>query len=325
MNVGIVGLGVGHQHLKSLYNLPNIEKIFIHDFDNHTMATLSEKYDAYMVDSFEKLLSQNIELLVIASFDNYHAEQIRAAFKKHINVFIEKPLCLNESELELIMADFYNSKSQLSCNFILRKEKRFQALRNKIENGELGEIYQVEGSYDYGRLYKITSGWRGKIPFYSVFHGGAIHLVDLFNWLLKSNFIPEIALGTSASINGNKRLETSVRYDNILAVGKFDDKIIGRISSNYCTTSKHYHQIRIYGTLGIFSNEFGECFYSYGDDRNNIIEYDTNNFPSSEKGDYLIDFVLHLLGHKTDIITAEEVFEVMKISINVENLLIKEV
>lgn len=325
MNVGIIGLGVGHQHLKSLYNLKNIEKIFIYDFDKELMISLSQKYNAYMVDSFEKLVNQNIQLLVIASFDNYHAEQIRIAFKKNINVFIEKPLCLNKYELKLIMDDFYESESELSCNFILRKEKRFEVLKNNIKEGHLGQIYQVEGSYDYGRFYKITSGWRGKIPYYSVFHGGAIHLIDLFSWLLKSNFSPELVLGTSAAINGNDRLKKSVRYDNILAVGKFKNNIIGRISSNYSTTSKHYHQIRIYGTLGIFSQEFGRCFYSFGDDRDNNIQYDTQEFPSSEKGDYLIDFVHHLLGYDKDIITAEEVFEVMKTSINVEDLLLKEV
>jgi predicted dehydrogenase len=325
MNVGIIGLGVGHQHLKSLYNSKNIEKIFIHDFDKELMISLSAKYNAYMVDSFKQLVNQNIELLVIASFDNYHAEQIRIAFQKNINVFIEKPLCLNNNELKLIMDDFYDSQSQLSCNFILRKERRFEILKNNIKNGLLGEIYQVEGSYDYGRFYKIKSGWRGKIPYYSVFHGGAIHLIDLFGWLLKSNFSPEFVLGTNAAIKGDEELEKSVRYDNILAVGKFKNNIIGRISSNYCTTSKHYHQIRIYGTLGIFSHEFGRCFYSFGDDRDNDIQYDTHDFPSSGKGDYLIDFVHHLLGYEKDIITAEEVFEVMKTSINVEDLLLKEV
>ena len=49
--------------------------------------------------------------------------------------------------------------------------------------GELGTLYHAEGDYDYGRRHKLTDGWRGAEPAYSVVLGGAIHLVDLLLWL----------------------------------------------------------------------------------------------------------------------------------------------
>ena len=30
---------------------------------------------------------------------------------------------------------------------------------------KLGDIYHIEGDYNYGRLKKLTKGWRGKIPY----------------------------------------------------------------------------------------------------------------------------------------------------------------
>ena len=52
-------------------------------------------------------------------------------------------------------------------------------MRELIAAGELGELFHLEGDYDYGRRHKLTDGWRGRIPYYSVVLGGAIHMVDL--------------------------------------------------------------------------------------------------------------------------------------------------
>ena len=49
--------------------------------------------------------------------------------------------------------------------------------------GVFGRIYAFEGDYLYGRMFKITNGWRRNIPDYSVMTGGGIHLIDLFLWL----------------------------------------------------------------------------------------------------------------------------------------------
>ena len=72
----------------------------------------------------------------------------------------------------------------MTSNLILRESQRFKTLKKKISDGDLGHIYYFEGDYDYGRLPKLTSGWRGRLDQYSVFLGGGIHLVDLFLWLV---------------------------------------------------------------------------------------------------------------------------------------------
>ena len=49
--------------------------------------------------------------------------------------------------------------------------------------GDLGRVYYMEADYNYGRIHKIVDGWRGAIDYYSVFLGGAVHMVDLLLWL----------------------------------------------------------------------------------------------------------------------------------------------
>ena len=60
----------------------------------------------------------------------------------------------------------------------------------------MGNIYLYEASYDYGRIHKITSGWRGEIDNYSVMHSGGIHLIDIILWLSNQKIIEVNAIST---------------------------------------------------------------------------------------------------------------------------------
>ena len=49
---------------------------------------------------------------------------------------------------------------------------RFKKIKKEFENNFFGKVYFMELDYNYGRLNKITNGWRGKIKNYSVVLGG---------------------------------------------------------------------------------------------------------------------------------------------------------
>ena len=81
----------------------------------------------------------------------------------------------------------------LSTNLPLRRSPRFVRLRELIAGGELGELFHLEGDYDYGRRHKLTDGWRGRIPYYSVMLGGGIHMIDLLTWVSGLNVTEVVA------------------------------------------------------------------------------------------------------------------------------------
>ena len=50
----------------------------------------------------------------------------------------------------------------LACNLVLRAAPLYVGgSKRPSARGELGEIYAMDGDYLYGRLPKITDGWRG--------------------------------------------------------------------------------------------------------------------------------------------------------------------
>ena len=141
-----------------------------------------------------------IDVVPIASFDNFHAEQVIYAFNSKKHVFVEKPLCLDRKEyLKILNSMKINPDLKLSSNLILRKTPRFINLKERLMKKKLGKPYLIESSYDYGRIKKILKGWRGEIPFYSVMHGGGIHLIDLMMWLTNKKIKSVFAKGTKIS------------------------------------------------------------------------------------------------------------------------------
>ena len=81
-------------------------------------------------------MDSSIDIVSIANFDEYHAQQIITALDegKHI---LWKNQCLNGQELDKISAAYQRAKIRgldlkVSSNFILRREARFLALKKKL-------------------------------------------------------------------------------------------------------------------------------------------------------------------------------------------------
>ena len=69
---------------------------------------------------------KTINLVSIASYDNYHFDHLLKAIKNNKNIFIEKPLCQNIAQLKKIKKLLKSTKIQLSSNFVLRYHPKFK-------------------------------------------------------------------------------------------------------------------------------------------------------------------------------------------------------
>ena len=222
IKVGVIGLGVGQEHIEGYRRHPACEVVSLCDSDPGKRRLAQEKYpDIRFASAAGDILSDpGINLVSIATYDDIHAEQVLAAAQNNKHVFVEKPLCLREREAVQIRRAFAQKKHlHLSSNLILRRCPRFLKLREMIKNGDLGEVFSIEGDYHYGRLEKITKGWRGQLPYYSVVHGGAVHMVDLIRWLTEEK-IEEVTcckiLNTYSILNHDGvRLEFFIFSENL--------------------------------------------------------------------------------------------------------------
>src|SRR5260370_31647505 len=182
----VIGLGVGEQHIAGYRAHPGVEVVAVCDTDPAKLELAAERYpELRPTATAEDLLTDpEIDVISVASYDDAHFEQVRGALSHGKHVFVEKPLVLHAAEAgelaELLRA---HPELRLSTNLPLRLSPRFVRVRELIAAGELGELFHLEGDYDYGRRHKLTEGWRGRIPYYSAMLGGGIHIVDLLTWM----------------------------------------------------------------------------------------------------------------------------------------------
>ena len=176
VRVGVIGLGVGERHAEAYAASPDCELVALCDLDQEKLDRAGERHPGVSVArSADELLDDGtIDALSIASYDSDHYEQVRRAIAAGKHVFVEKPLCQTEEQAREIHA-LLAAKPELvlSSNLILRLSPRFRLLKEWLGAGRLGTPYYLEADYEYGRLWKLTEGWRGDLDTYSVVLGGA--------------------------------------------------------------------------------------------------------------------------------------------------------
>lgn len=320
LNVAIIGLGVGERHLRGFQDDPRVSIVKLCDFNKEKVKEIKKKYPDYQTinDPNEILEDSKIDVISIASYDNFHSKQVIKAIQNGKHVFVEKPICLFEEELENIVETlnkFPNSK--LSSNFVLRRAPQFEKLKNMINGDSFGEIYYLEGDYNYGRVHKLIDGWRGQIPFYSVMHGGGIHIIDLLTWLSKNKVVEVIGIG-------NKKVTKKSNFKNfdfVTSLLKFENEIIGKVSANFGSVTPHFHKISLYGTKATFFNEYqNSIIFKERENENNKEVFD-NKFDNSKKANVLKSFILSIIENQKPDVTAQEVIDIMSISLAIEKSL----
>jgi predicted dehydrogenase len=320
LKAGIIGLGVGEQHISGYKSHPDCEVVALCDISKEKCAEIRKKYPQIKVteDANEILDDPEIGVVSIASYDDAHAEQILRALKNKKHVFVEKPVCLFESEAKKIRKALRkHPELKISSNLILRKSPRFRWLKGKIAKGDLGKLYYVEGDYLYGRLHKITEGWRGKSGFYSVTYGGGIHIIDLLLWLSGDEVVEVSACGNQISSRGSQ-----FRFnDMVVCTLKFRSGMIGKMSVNYGCVHTHYHALSVFGTLGTFHNgaEHGLYFKEREQPPHKVKEA----YPGVKKGELIPSFVNLILKGTPAEVSTDEVFKSMSVCFAIEKAMNK--
>jgi polar amino acid transport system substrate-binding protein len=136
---------------------------------------------AYAVSSAEEVLDeQTVNLVVVGTRHDTHAGLARAALERNKHVFVEKPLALNDEQLESVLEVAESSSGKLMVGF----NRRFSPLAQRAKeffsnrNTPLSILYRVNG----GRISK--EHWTqnaeeggGRIV------GEVCHFIDLMQYL----------------------------------------------------------------------------------------------------------------------------------------------
>lgn len=247
VGVAVVGLGVGAAHSRAYSASGKCRLLRLYDLDGAKAEALARELGARAAASYEEILEDpEVEVISIASYDDAHAAQTIAALEAGKHVFVEKPLARGLAELGAIKRAWarHAGKLKLMTNMVLRKAPLYEWIKENLAAGSFGRLYAFDGDYLYGRVHKITDGWRGRVENYSVMEGGGIHLVDLMLWLTDERPQSVFAAGNRIATE-----RTAFRYpDYVSAHCRFPSGLLGRITANFGCVQPHQHALRLFGT-----------------------------------------------------------------------------
>lgn len=297
----MIGLGVGEQHARAFAAHPSCNVRWLYDFDNARAQALSAVLPGSRVaGSFEEILGRaDVDVVSIASYDDAHFEQVMKTLAAGKHVFVEKPVCRTLDELAQMKVCWLatGGRLKLRSNLVLRAAPLYRWLRERIAVGDFGKLYAVDGDYLYGRLHKITAGWRRDIiDGYSVMEGGGVHLIDLLLWLTGERPVVASAVGNRICTK-----ESGFRYnDFVAATFEFETGLIARVTANFGCVHRHQHVMRMFGTEATFLyDDAGPRMHRSRDPVQSPERVQQNPLPG-HKGDLIPDFVDAVLTDRDD-------------------------
>lgn len=317
LRVGVIGLGVGEQHVIGWDKDPRADVTALCDIDAAKLEEVSARHPGKRQTAVpaDILDDPEIDAVSIASYDDAHHEQVVRALANGKHVFCEKPLCLSETELNEIAEALSRAPDLcLSSNLILRMSPRFRDLRSRISDGRLGQVFHVEGDYNYGRLHKLTDGWRGRIPDYSVTKGGGVHMVDLLQWLSRQRVTEVSAYATNLTSGGAE----SPQVHTAVALLHFDNGLVGKVASNFACVHPHFHRLMIYGTNATFENRMGDAILYSSRDPLEEPQYLDTEYPGVTKGGLISSFIDEISGSGRPEVSAFDSLHCMAVCIAID-------
>ena len=185
-NVGIIGYGgMGHWHRDNIANVQNLNIAGIYDINPQKVElAVSEGLKGYR--SLEELLSdQSIDIVIIATPNNFHKELCTTALEAGKNVICEKPVMMNSADLIEVMDIAKKSGKLFSVHQNRRWDKDFRIVKNAIENNLIGTPFYIESRVQGSR--GIPGDWRCvKEAGGGMLLDWGIHLIDQIMWLVDS-------------------------------------------------------------------------------------------------------------------------------------------
>lgn len=186
LRAGLIGLGMmGRHHARVLRGLEGVELVGVADAsaaegsgDPHGVAAGLE-----VLPDVEKLLAVGIDLAVVAVPTGFHEEIGLTLADAGVHTLIEKPLA-SEGDGARRLATAFDRAGVIGCvGHIERYNPALQNLRQRLEAGELGDIYQVitrrQGPFpnriaDVGVVKDLathdidSTAWVSRQPYHSV-------------------------------------------------------------------------------------------------------------------------------------------------------------
>lgn len=265
IKMGIIGTGlISNRHHNGIKASPDAELVAICDMNEKALnekAQLLNIPEGHTFTNFEAMFNSGlIDAVSICTPNNTHVQIALEALKRNIPFAIEKPVGVNDEEVQKLYDEVTKKNLKNMVCFTYRFKTAARYAKHIIESGAIGEIYHVYTEYiqDYDlRPYSLPTFWRFQKD---VAGGGVVydlgcHVMDLVTFMTGLDYKSLCATTENVikmrpdPVTNIQREVTTDDYCHMLA--KFTSEASGVFTvSKCCIGRKNYQRIQIFGSKG---------------------------------------------------------------------------
>jgi predicted dehydrogenase len=260
VRVGLVGLGGnGRGFVRGYQQSEKAELVCVCDLLEERRAAVQaeagvERTYANLVEMLEQ---EEFDLLSVHTSDHLHAEPFVLGLEAGRHVFVEKPMGNMMEDLDRMTEAARASDRKTMVGQILRFNPYFARIKELCANGDLGELFYLEGDYIHHLLGQgaperfnpaIGMNWylEREIPLV----GGGIHPFDLLRWYADSTVVEVEGMANAIAFPAMKNPDCQV------ALFRLKSGALCKTAACYGPVGPMalYYNVTVYGTRGTVRN-----------------------------------------------------------------------
>jgi UDP-N-acetylglucosamine 3-dehydrogenase len=178
----------------------------------------------YYSDFQELLGRKDIDVIIVSTPDQVHAEHTIAALDAGKHVLCEKPMALTIEECKSMIEVSRRTGKKLMVGQICRYAPGFALAKKLIDKGEIGELFLVESEYahDYSHATGVGDWRKDPVKLRHPVIGGGCHAVDLLRWIAGNPY--------EVTAYANRKVLKSWPVDDCtIAIMRFPQNVIGKV------------------------------------------------------------------------------------------------
>src|SRR5579862_1225295 len=187
LGVGVLGVGeMGKRHAENLRRLvPEAHLVAVADVaaDRARQVAAELEIERSFASLDDMLACKDIQAVLIATPDKFHAQGVRSAAVAGKDILCEKPLALNLADAHAALDAVAKAGVRLQIGFMRHYDPAYVAAMKRIEAGEIGDpvVFKSVGrDRDMPPIAAYQSGVNGML-----FYNNTIHDFDLARWMVR--------------------------------------------------------------------------------------------------------------------------------------------
>jgi UDP-N-acetylglucosamine 3-dehydrogenase len=255
LKAAVIGVGMmGRNHARVYAQMEGTRLVAAADPDTMALEPIARTYSAQVYTDHVRMLDkEKPDLVTIAVPTRLHRDVSIQAMKRGVHVFLEKPIAANLEDGQEIVDCAHREGVKLAVGHIERFNPAVIALKEHLEAGELGRIFQIHA--------RRVGPFPSRVQDVGVVIDLATHELNLLEYLTGSHV---------ESVYAEIEREIHVQHEDLLTgILRFRDGTIGILDVNWLTPTK-IRELALIGEKGMFLvNYLTQDLYFYENEYRN--------------------------------------------------------